>query len=1545
MFFSSSSPRTMACFALFRRKKRTGPIQRSRRPSVTQRLAAGRFDTQRGPAVLPAEVVLLIFHFASADSPSTACTIARLCSQTRDRVRNALYTEPTLTTARQINLFLRTVKRAPELARRVRGLRLDGGWARRDEENGARTALTTRLAKVLELCSALEALELRRVVVFSLTDFANARQLRHLAIVDSLLSDRTTTSRFTPFFTPLPSLQTLTLRNIQLDGPTASHFLSPHTLPRVTALSLENCRLVDDPATLRDLGAYSPSDLAGQLEVLRLTSAPLSADEHAQQGVVDPYDLVERCTSLRSLAVPVGAITARMLEWTEVRPARLAILPPPPGTSDPFEPHLAAAQALSTTFLRLAAASSTSAPSSPGGSASPLALALGASLPRSRSALPTPAASRVPSPTVDAPSLVAGLAELILPRSWDRARRDAWRGNGEFAWAVGRIARESMVWVVEGTLSSEPQDDAEVFPHPTQHYLRPSRLYRVGRAGGVRAPPKAGQTKPGPASRHRPYDFRIASLGVSKEGLATFETGGDDWDPVDNPDKPGNAEPYPLAVSFGKKVVLTRADGEVLDPAPERVDVKDGDLFKDKSRGYWFRFTWRPVNLCFAAASAQAKKEHAVAAKALGIKVAYRDFRAHHTHLLTKLAAPSTSLTLAAMHRARIVAPVWWDALLAAGAAPPAPPAGDVPPHPGPEGDDKALAKWEKDLLELERDVGADYARWWGHCVLERDWAAAWPDEAAFVPAKWGEQDPRRWAIPREERATVFEGVLVVSLRGNAESDALHAELVTLGGGAFFPCPFLQQSPLPSSSALLESIASFKSSTGLAAASSKIALFPPEGVLDAPQTDDDDLLVGQRELVGQLRRALGVKELCSPDGRDLATAIYDVSAKPLLEGGADEGGASQLAAEDAGAEAGPSSARRTQTTQQAQTQATPPFPTGGVPGTHPDSGMPAPSASASGAASAGASQEDESGSAPSQPRKLTRRARTGRTVLDSLFDDLPSEAQAQQPLTQGTSGAAYGDLPSGTLDSTAGSAVASGSGSRAMELDAPAPTATGRVRRRAGRSAVDLLLGAGSDSPERDGAEGTQSMHEELMRTKKTRQERLRAIEEEDQRLARLEGEASQKEKEKEREKGGKRRRAGSASASDGDGDGDGQPRKRAAKKGGEAPLATTKKRTRAQSREPTAAASSSGEDEEGARRAARKKSKAPASPSATAAAPKNKKEALAAKKAEKEAREREAARLLQLKPTKRKGAEADAQFTEEFNALKIVRPALKPMPAQEHRRMRWEEEDSDAERERLVLEDQEHAADEDDEMDPDHWRRPTQAMFVIRTLDVERKERAQPRTDGEGDERWAGRPNFKKFRPKNSKTPRQPLAQRPQVELTIPDHADFGLGPGYSDRKGTAFSQVQQADDEDDEDDLVAAMTTTKGQTKLTFGKKGAAASKSKAKAPAKATKGKGKAKQVVESSEDDDDDTPGSSRTLRGDDDMDFDELDDDDDDDAPSQRSSSRGGGREPAAAAAAPKRPAARKAVQTIMIDDSDSDSDSGLTFKGFGKKAATGRTRR
>ena len=159
------------------------------------------------------------------------------------------------------------------------------------------------------------------------------------------------------------------------------------------------------------------------------------------------------------------------------------------------------------------------------------------------------------------------------------------------------------------------------------------------------------------------------------------------------------------------------------------------------------------------------------------------------------------------------------------------------------------------------------------------------------------------------------------------------------------------------------------------------------------------------------------------------------------------------------------------------------------------------------------------------------------------------------------------------------------------------------------------------------------------------------------------------------------------------------------------------------------------------------KKVVVPPTVSKEVAPPKNKKEATALKKAEKEAQEKEQAKLLQMKVTKRRGAERDQAFNEDFNALKIVKPVLKGMPEREKKKIGWNEEDSDVERDRMIREDQEEGEGGENEMDPTKWRTVTQAMFNVRELEFEKKERAPQRTDIELPEKWQGRANYKRFR------------------------------------------------------------------------------------------------------------------------------------------------------------------------------------------------------
>jgi hypothetical protein len=258
------------------------------------------------------------------------------------------------------------------------------------------------------------------------------------------LSDRTTTTRYTRFILPLPFLLTLSLHRVYIDPSTADHFIDAAVLPKLVALSVNGCRLIEDPLTLTDLGPFEERGLAAQLEVLHISAE--SEDDmivqrrNGRPAENDPYDLVTKCDGLRSLSITVSAISADLLDNLPTESlTHLTLLPPAAGKPDRFEPHLAAAHALSTSFLALAASASSSLSTTPHGGRFPFSSSLStspvASSPFSSPAVSPPAdASRAP---------LSQLLELTLPATWDVDDGGrSWSGNGEFAWAVRRIMKE-----------------------------------------------------------------------------------------------------------------------------------------------------------------------------------------------------------------------------------------------------------------------------------------------------------------------------------------------------------------------------------------------------------------------------------------------------------------------------------------------------------------------------------------------------------------------------------------------------------------------------------------------------------------------------------------------------------------------------------------------------------------------------------------------------------------------------------------------------------------------------------------------------------------------------------------------------------------------------------------------------------------------------------------------------------------------------------------------------------------------------------------------
>lgn len=168
------------------------------------------------------------------------------------------------------------------------------------------------------------------------------------------------------------------------------------------------------------------------------------------------------------------------------------------------------------------------------------------------------------------------------------------------------------------------------------------------------------------------------------------------------------------------------------------------------------------------------KRIHAECNAPSGIKLAFRTFLPHHTHLAVKTIKLTASLMTCAMHAGELVSPSYFDALCARSmvvneTSQERPPLDKMPPEPGPDAGDKERSLHERALLQLNPDVGYDWRRWWGHSALERDWSNL-PDPNSFRP----EIDPTypkytaEGFAPDHRRQTMFANVVIVSYRQNA---------------------------------------------------------------------------------------------------------------------------------------------------------------------------------------------------------------------------------------------------------------------------------------------------------------------------------------------------------------------------------------------------------------------------------------------------------------------------------------------------------------------------------------------------------------------------------------------------------------------------------------------------------------------------------------------------------------------------------------------------------------------------------------------------------
>ncbi|KAM0788518.1 hypothetical protein ACM66B_001646 [Microbotryomycetes sp. NB124-2] len=1054
-----------------------------------------------------------------------------------------------------------------------------------------------------------------------------------------------------------------------------------------------------------------------------------------------------------------------------------------------------------------------------------------------------------------------------------------------------------MVWVVVGTVKNRKDDAGLSKPDETSHFLRPCRQYRIGRMGGVVI--KEG-TKP---SLLRPIDFSVKANQVSKSGWCDWLTGGDDWDPIDNPKSPTNLAPYSLTVTCGQNIDLIRNGERTRKDAGSSFEVQSGDRIQGTATlaaVLEATFFWKPQ--VFSLSNAARLDELAKAAKTLGFKVATGGYKPHHSAWIAAKVKPTTSV-LSALMRASVIADyAFIDELIGLAHVDPSTPhllelfglqteqeLEDLLQQPE--------SAYLPRILAAKEDIGFDWKRYWGHSLLEDDFSL-FPKPSNWMPPQIefiGSDVGAGVLEPQPKRKSLFAGIVVVSYTPLA--DGVLQPLIAAGGGKYFASSLAAEYAVVSS--MTVEVKQFLQRENLAPQTAKLVVLAPDNVSFKHEPGEPEIAIVLRDVA----RRLGVHKYVR--STDVIDSVLRVDTSNLFG-----------VREPATAQAAGSRGARFQVPISS-----------GVPGTHPEDTLRNPDF----LGRQGTETQDSvvAGTSQAVPaRKPSRRPPPG--TRKRGFDALSSDDDDQPPAKLAA--------PSAAVQSSAAPAVPS----------SPAPTNATQARtqpRRTGRSRrIASLLSSDEDEDDQDASAGTSGS-----RSRQTREDphtrRLR-LEAEDEAAAEANRAAA-----KERAKQGL-----PVVQEDRDEN---------------VPVAGPSTRTR---KRLASVALSADEDAVPATASTRNKrnrsaSVQPAEPvavpvpvsttkkmSTTALKPGTKRAEASKRKEQDAALRAENQNLLQIKTTKRKTKEGqlNADLDAEFNKLKIVKPILLQMKPPTRHRMRWEEEDPDAEMNRLIADDQRRIQDGSDGDDhPDTWGGPSTQAFNVELVSLARTERPQPRNDLALDPKWAGKANFKRFRPKNAlngKT-REPVKHR-DIQLVADEPMDFGLGADYGEHR----NQVVLDNEEDDDDDPDLRMGSSR-QTKLNFRAKAAgtsqkAAATRTAKVPtrtkaATATKrGKGKQVAMAESDEeqdeledDDDSGTLGRNRE-KTDDEMDVD-----------STASSSKRGkasqvkGKKAASSSTTAKSqraPAAtgrRKAPAPAMLLLSDSDDeDNRLTFRGFGATA-------
>ncbi|KAK4053462.1 hypothetical protein OIV83_001629 [Microbotryomycetes sp. JL201] len=1029
-----------------------------------------------------------------------------------------------------------------------------------------------------------------------------------------------------------------------------------------------------------------------------------------------------------------------------------------------------------------------------------------------------------------------------------------------------------MVWVVTGTLKNRPDDPALSKPDETSHLLRPCRQYRVGRMGGVVI--KQGQ----PPTLPRPIDFAVKANQVSKSGWCDWHTGGDDWNAIDSPESPSNLAPYTLTIICGQHLDLIRKGVRSRQEAGTSFEAQSGDKIQGTSAlapVLEAQFLWYPQ--VFSLSSAARFDELVQAAKPLGFKVAKGGHKPHHSHWIASKVQATRSVMSALMRCSNVADYGLVDELVRLAHV------DSSTPHLqqlfGIQTEQELQELFQQpekaylpQILAAKVDIGLDWKRYWGHSMLEQDFSL-FPRSSNWLPQlelNLGFDVGPSMLEPSPARKTLFAGLLFVSYAPTA--DTMLEPIIGAGAGKYLKSA-LKESDAAVSSLTVE-IEQYLERHSTPLQAMKLVMIASDNIKFKHEPGEAEFARVLREVA----RRVGVHKYIT--STDVVESVLRVDTSNLF-GKPEPVTQLQIAELSAPAFDVPTSS--------------------GIPGTHPEDTLRNPDfyarngAETQNLAVAGTTQS----TAPY--RKPTRRPAPG--LRKRGFDALSSDDEDRPPTKTAISSIEV--QSSAVLPAAVPSSSAPTEGTQAR-TQARRP---GRGKRTASLLSSDE---DGHDQGTTDGTCGGRSKH-----TREDPHARRLRLEAEDEAAA-----AANRALAKERAKQGlpvlqeaeelsvasgpstrSRKRLASVALSE---DEDALP----------VVASTRSKRTRSKSAQPVEPTP--------------EPVAAPIPVRVSASINKNS-QRTAEKRAEDVHRKQEEAalraenqNLLQIKTTKRKmkDGQLNADLNAEFNKLKIVKPILLQMKPPTRHRMTWDEDDPDADMNRLIAEDQrrmQEGSDEDDH--PDHWGGPSTQAFNVELVSL-------PKSVLNGRAR--------------------PAAHRRDVQLVADETMDFGLGAEYKENRKQAMlvddDNDEEEEDEEEEGDPDLRIGGSR-QTKLTFASKSTAQKKTAAtvtKPGKSATRAsaKGKGKQVTKSdSEEDELEDDSESDTLGRS--KDEDEMDVD-------SNASSKKGNRVSARSKAtgtksktqrAPALTAKRKAGTHAMLVLSDSDDeDNGLTFRGFGATA-------